>query len=716
MRSLRHAPAAFLALALARVPCAQEASVPFPPDAPEAQGVDPAALARLEGLVQGFVERDEVVGAELLVIQRGRTVLHGAYGWRDREEQRPMEPNTLFCVRSMTKPLVGTAIQMLLEEGKLEPSSRLGELWPAFDVETTRGITVEHLLTHTSGFPLSLLLDQDLKQLEGIEHVALLGTKAELEFTPGERFGYSDQNSDTLAALVGRLGGMPVETFLRERILAPLGMTDTVTVMREGEPLRARTASSYGGARGGWARFWSPADPPLFPFFLGSQGLYSTPMDYARFRDLWVHKGRADAGRLLAPRFVRHALEPAVPTIGVVSGFEALETWYGQQWEVWQRRTEDGALEVVGFGHSGSDGTWAWAFPDRDLMAFYFTQSRGNVTGMELERELERSFLGASTPEPVAPALEPLIGLYHDARQDRYVALLERDGGLWFEAPGAALLELRYVGGERWKFRLDPSSSIGFERGAGGEVTTLVMRAAGQDFPAVRLTPDPGLPSAADVEALVREAHGLERLAQLGAVRISGKFAAPKLGRSGKLSLLLASGGRFRQDVEVGGERESNVVDGGRVFTVSAREGPTELDGPRAAQARLGAWTCRFGDWSAAARVRVLYRSDLDGEPVLVTRLEPEGGNAVTRYVSETTGRVLQEDMVLLALRLGELGVRTRFSGWREEGGLTLPLHMEQEFASPLVGTATFDFESVETGVELAADAFTLAPAPVEQD
>lgn len=711
-------PAAALLLSLTHAPRAQQTAEPFPTDSPEVLEVDPAALARLAALVAGFVERDEVVGAELLVIKRRRTVLHEVYGWRDRDEKRPMEPNTLFCVRSMTKPVVGTAIQMLFEEEKLKASSRLGELWPAFDVERTRKITVEHLLTHTSGFPLSLLLGKDLTKVGGIEDVALLGAQAELEFTPGERFGYSDQNSDTLAALVGRLAGVPVETFVEERILAPLGMRDTVTVMRADEPLRARAASSYGGARGAWARFWSPADPPLFPFFLGSQGLYSTPKDYARFLDLWVRKGRADAGRLIEPRFVRHALEPAVPTIGVVSGFETLQTWYGQQWEVWQRAGEDGEPEVVGFGHSGSDGTWSWAFPDQELMVFYFTQSRGNITGLELERELERSFLGlgASAPIPVAPPLAPFLGLYYEAREDRYLALLERDGALWFEAPGKALLEMQYVGGERWKFRLDPSSSIGFERGADGAVTKLLMRAGGEDYPAVPLVPDPELPSAEELMALVREAHGFERLSELGAVRIAGTFAAPKLERSGKVTLLLAAGGRSRQDVEVAGEHETSVVDAGRVFSASSREEPAELEGLRAAQARVGAWTSRFGDWSDAGKVRVLYRTSLQGEPVLVARIEPEGGNAVTRYVSETTGRLLREDGIFLVVGLGELGARTRFSGWREEDGLTLPLHLEQNFATPLIGTAVYDFDTVETGVELAADAFTLLPAPAEQD
>ena len=85
--------------------------------------------------------------------------------------------------------------------------------------------------------------------------------------------------------------------------------------------MRARGCAKYAGSPGMWTRFWGPADPPLFPFFLGSQGLYSTLEDYARFMDLWRNKGRVGKQRLLAGRSVRKALTPSPPPFPGQTGF-----------------------------------------------------------------------------------------------------------------------------------------------------------------------------------------------------------------------------------------------------------------------------------------------------------------------------------------------------------------------------------------------------------
>ena len=104
----------------------------YPPSTALAEGLSPEELDALAALVRSFVDEGEVVGAELHVIAHGRTILHEGYGWRDRDDEPAMQPGGVFCVRSMTKP--------------------------AFDNPEQAGITVEQLLTHTSGLPLSLII------------------------------------------------------------------------------------------------------------------------------------------------------------------------------------------------------------------------------------------------------------------------------------------------------------------------------------------------------------------------------------------------------------------------------------------------------------------------------------------------------------------------------------------------------------------------------
>jgi CubicO group peptidase (beta-lactamase class C family) len=145
---------------------AQDSSTPaaFPPSTALEQGISPEILAGLSALVRSFVETDEIVGAELQVIVHGRTVLHEGYGWRDREERVPMEPGGVFCVRSMTKPLIGAAIWMLVEDGRLKLGDRAAKYLPALEGEGLRDITIEQLLRHESGLPMSLILGRGSAQ------------------------------------------------------------------------------------------------------------------------------------------------------------------------------------------------------------------------------------------------------------------------------------------------------------------------------------------------------------------------------------------------------------------------------------------------------------------------------------------------------------------------------------------------------------------------
>jgi CubicO group peptidase (beta-lactamase class C family) len=305
---------------------------PFPASSAIAEGVSPEALGRLDGLVQSLVDDEEIVGAELLVVVNGRSILHEAYGWSDLDAKAPMETGSVFCVRSMTKPLIGTAILMLVDEDRLELDDRIAEYLPSFDVEGSAEITVEHLLAHTSGLALSLLLGRDLRELDGIGAVADLGGGYTLDFVPGSAFAYSDQGTDTLTALIEVVSGMSAADFVRTRVLAPLGMRDSACVLTEDHPLRARAIPKYVGSRGEWSRFWSPDGPPLFPFFLGSQGLYSTLEDYARFADFWRRKGRTAEKRLLAARHARKALTPGPYPPGGPTGLPGLRTDYGSTW------------------------------------------------------------------------------------------------------------------------------------------------------------------------------------------------------------------------------------------------------------------------------------------------------------------------------------------------------------------------------------------------
>jgi len=160
-----------------------------------------------------------IVGAEMVVIKNRRIVLHEAVGWKDRDDEIPMERNTLFNIRSMTKPVVGTAVQMLVDEEKLALDDRAAEYLPSFDNEKSGEITVEHLLTHRSGLPLTLLTKWP--DYKGLQEIAKEAGEHGPAFEPGTDFGYSDSGSDSLGAVLEKASGISPLSKRWQRTAAP---------------------------------------------------------------------------------------------------------------------------------------------------------------------------------------------------------------------------------------------------------------------------------------------------------------------------------------------------------------------------------------------------------------------------------------------------------------------------------------------------------------
>src|SRR5580700_6438903 len=140
----------------AGVASGQEKSV-FPTAKPESVGLSTAAVKAIADEVAGYAKEGIIVGGELLIVKNRKTVLHEVCGDRDREDKRPMDRNTIFNIRSMTKALTGAAIQILIDEGKLRLDDPVAKYLPAFDNDKSREITIGQLLAHRSGLPLTII-------------------------------------------------------------------------------------------------------------------------------------------------------------------------------------------------------------------------------------------------------------------------------------------------------------------------------------------------------------------------------------------------------------------------------------------------------------------------------------------------------------------------------------------------------------------------------
>jgi CubicO group peptidase (beta-lactamase class C family) len=279
---------------------AAQAGTPSAEASPQNDGIPAKALELLAGRVQALVDNEEIVGGELVVIKDRRTVFRQAFGWKDRESEQPLEIDSIYCVRSMTKPFVGTAIQMLIDEDRLRLDTPVHEILPFFAGPETGKITVEHLLTHTGGFPFTTI-SRPLSEYAELADIAAEAAKTELGFEPGTRFEYSDAGSDTLGAIVAKITGAPVEQFIQQRILDPLEMEDTHYWPPSSKDDRRAVL-----VVGGEDDLDSTSRRPLkaaeeATLTRGASGLYSTAADYWRFCQMLLNGGELNGERLLGP-------------------------------------------------------------------------------------------------------------------------------------------------------------------------------------------------------------------------------------------------------------------------------------------------------------------------------------------------------------------------------------------------------------------------------
>ena len=224
---------------------------------PESVGLSSERLGRINRVMQGYLDRQQLAGSITLVARRGQVVHLETKGCRDREISQPMELDTLFPrIYSMTKPIASTGVMILLEEGHFQLTDPISRFIPAFKevkvsqprgnggdydlVPPEREITIHDLLTHTAG--LSYGFD-DHSAIDAIYRKDFWGkaeknptinlarmidalAKLPLAYHPGRAWRYSVA-IDVLGRLIEVVSGQTLDEFLRSRIFYPLGMLDT---------------------------------------------------------------------------------------------------------------------------------------------------------------------------------------------------------------------------------------------------------------------------------------------------------------------------------------------------------------------------------------------------------------------------------------------------------------------------------------------------------
>lgn len=366
----------------------------FPKTEPEKVGMSSQKLEIAVDSVNQWIEQDEIFGAVILIIKDGKKVLYDAYGLHDRERNIKMSTDNLFLMRSMTKPLTGTSILMLMEEGKLNLDDPVYKYIPSFDSPESRDITIFQLLTHTSGLSGGIRAYEYESLQKAIDGVGERGPI----YPPGTQYRYTDAGSSTLGMIIKNVTGIPPDEFKKKRILEPLCMKDSyIHEVSLDDPLRKRSASRYrrDTETNEWYKYWDNTQPVTMRFYGGGAGgLYSTAKDYAKFLIVMLHQGQYGDIKLLSEETVQMATSPQNDYVYEPEEKKGLERFYGLHWFVYTENWAVGGPVTPGtFGHGGAGGTLGWVDPENNLIALYLTQNRNTPTRREFMRLIQEAII-----------------------------------------------------------------------------------------------------------------------------------------------------------------------------------------------------------------------------------------------------------------------------------------------------------------------------------
>ena len=199
-----------------------------------------ADLGPVDTFVRAEMDRQKVPGVAVAIVRGGEVVKAQGYGLANVEHQVAVRPETIFQSGSVGKQFTSTAVMLLVEEGKLALSDPLTKFFPEAPAPW-RGITVRHLLTHTSGLPDYGPETVDYRKDYTEEELARLAFGLKLEFAPGSRWNYSNTGYVLLGIIVGKASGRFYGDLLAERVFAPLGMK-TARVISEADIVPNRAA------------------------------------------------------------------------------------------------------------------------------------------------------------------------------------------------------------------------------------------------------------------------------------------------------------------------------------------------------------------------------------------------------------------------------------------------------------------------------------------
>jgi CubicO group peptidase (beta-lactamase class C family) len=388
---------------------------------PEDVGMSSERLQRINQFVQRYMDAKEITGAVTMVARRGKIAHFEAQGLMDVESKTPMRKDAIFRMASMSKPVTGVAILMLVEDGKVRLTDPVSRFIPGFKdlqvamakpsqpgaargrggqppvpeiytVPSTREIIVRDLLTHTSGLESSGVGYREALQAaprRGTDTLATYIPKlaaGPLDFQPGSQWKYSLlAGMETLGRIVEIASGQTFDQFLKQRLFDPLGMKDTGFVVPAEK--QSRVVTLYNRRPEGLERTGTPEWLNTTTLFSGGGGLYSTADDYIQFGEMLVNGGTWNGVRILGPRTIDLMASNHVGDLYQGEGNGGVRGMgFGLSVEVVLDPIQANTRRSAGsFGWYGAFGTQFWVDRKEQLVGLLMIQEPVNAMRRDFE-------------------------------------------------------------------------------------------------------------------------------------------------------------------------------------------------------------------------------------------------------------------------------------------------------------------------------------------
>ena len=413
-----------------------------------------------------------------LYAEKGEIVSKGVLGFRDPEDTLPITEDTIFQLASVSKTFTGTAVMLLVREGKLGLEDEITKYFPEIPCP---GVTVRHLLNHTSGVPdyfddadWFINIWKEEKRVPGNDEILrfLCETKAKPYFAPGEGLRYSNTGYNLLALLVERLSGIPYEEFLQKNIFEPARMTSTrcCHIRRDGVTFDnyARATVFENG------RYVADIDSAEDSDVVAFDGLNGDDYVYTNIFDMLRLDRALREGKVLTPEEQKLMYTPGKLNNGedaVYDEYAGMCVGYGFGWGV--GRDEKLGLIVSHSGGMPGVATWFERFLDADRVLVLlinrdpeeYRAIAGFWNGMQkIARDQEpdpiRTIEELTIRDSDKSKWESFCGKYEHPEDDDFIVdeVFMKDGDLWAKA---------IDDGDEMSFRLYPIGENEFGRKGG---------------------------------------------------------------------------------------------------------------------------------------------------------------------------------------------------------------------------------------------------------